>query len=173
MGTATCDGKYGREESLREENRKAHEEDERFRMTAVKAAGQVRQRAALRDRGVDRPVVASSCCPSGIFLTLMTVETLGQERMLLDLTAGGRLGADLVSQVVARSMPDMLPHRRRPSSGAAYQFYLRILARGVERFFPHGTGLVYLPRKRGGCSLSSKRSHAGIPSVAPDTRRTG
>ena len=32
------------EESLREENRKAHEEDERFRMTAVKAAGQVRQR---------------------------------------------------------------------------------------------------------------------------------
>ena len=28
------------EESLREENRKAHEEDERFRMTAVKAAGQ-------------------------------------------------------------------------------------------------------------------------------------
>ena len=26
----------------------------------------------------------------------MTVETLGQERMLLDLMAGGRLGADLV-----------------------------------------------------------------------------
>ena len=35
------------EESLREENRKAHEEDERFRMTAVKAAGQVRQRMRL------------------------------------------------------------------------------------------------------------------------------
>ena len=33
------------EESLREENRKAHEEDERFRMTAVKAAGQCVQRS--------------------------------------------------------------------------------------------------------------------------------
>ena len=34
--------------------------------------------------------------PERYILTLMTVETLGQERMLLDLMAGGRLGADLV-----------------------------------------------------------------------------
>lgn len=40
------------EESLREENRKAHEEDERFRMTAVKAAGQVRQRMRCATGGV-------------------------------------------------------------------------------------------------------------------------
>lgn len=40
------------EESLREENRKAHEEDERFRMTAVKAAGPGASAYALRDRGV-------------------------------------------------------------------------------------------------------------------------
>ena len=55
------------EESLREENRKAHEEDERFRMTAVKAAGQVRQRMRCATGESDESFVVSSCCPSGIF----------------------------------------------------------------------------------------------------------
>lgn len=55
------------EESLREENRKAHEEDERFRMTAVKAAGQVRQRMRCATGESMRSFVVSSCCPSGIF----------------------------------------------------------------------------------------------------------
>lgn len=55
------------EESLREENRKAHEEDERFRMTAVKAAGQVRQRMRCATGNRMRSFVVSSCCPSGIF----------------------------------------------------------------------------------------------------------
>lgn len=37
---------------LREENRRAHEEDERFRITAVKAAGPGASAYAQRDRGV-------------------------------------------------------------------------------------------------------------------------
>ena len=84
------------EESLREENRKAHEEDERFRMTAVKAAGQVRQRMRCATGESDEVIRRKFMLPERYILTLMTVETLGQERMLLDLMAGGRLGADLV-----------------------------------------------------------------------------
>jgi len=84
------------EESFREENRKAHEEDERFRMTAVKAAGQVRQRMRCATGESDEVIRRKFMLPERYILTLMTVETLGQERMLLDLMAGGRLGADLV-----------------------------------------------------------------------------
>lgn len=92
------------EESLREENRKAHEEDERFRMTAVKAAGQVRQRMRCATGESDEVIRRKFMLPERYILTLMTVETLGQERMLLDLMAGGRLGADLVL-CGRRSMP--------------------------------------------------------------------
>ena len=81
---------------LREENRRAHEEDERFRMTAVKAAGQVRQRMRCATGESDEVIRRKFMLPERYILTLMTVETLGQERMLLDLMAGGRLGADLV-----------------------------------------------------------------------------
>lgn len=73
------------EESLREENRKAHEEDERFRMTAVKAAGQVRQRMRCATGESDEVIRRKFMLPERYILTLMTVETLGQERMLLDL----------------------------------------------------------------------------------------
>ena len=79
---------------LREENRRAHEEDERFRMTAVKAAGQVRQRMRCATGESDEVIRRKFMLPERYILTLMTVETLGQERMLLDLMAGGRLGAD-------------------------------------------------------------------------------
>ena len=81
---------------LREENRRAHEEDERFRITAVKAAGQVRQRMRSATGESDEVIRRKFMLPERYILTLMTVETLGQERMLLDLMAGGRLGADLV-----------------------------------------------------------------------------
>ena len=93
------------EESLREENRKAHEEDERFRMTAVKAAGQVRQRMRCATGESDEVIRRKFMLPERYILTLMTVETLGQERMLLDLMAGGRLGADLVLSLIHISEP--------------------------------------------------------------------
>jgi hypothetical protein len=91
------------EESLREENRKAHEEDERFRMTAVKAAGQVRQRMRCATGESDEVIRRKFMLPERYILTLMTVETLGQERMLLDLMAGSVRTSCFA--VVVRSMP--------------------------------------------------------------------
>ena len=87
---------------LREENRRAHEEDERFRITAVKAAGQVRQRMRSATGESDEVIRRKFMLPERYILTLMTVETLGQERMLLDLMAGGRTSC---FAVVVRSMP--------------------------------------------------------------------
>ena len=142
---------------LREENRRAHEEDERFRMTAVKAAGQVRQRMRCATGESDEVIRRKFMLPERYILTLMTVETLGQERMLLDLMAGGRLGADLVLCGRRSFYADMLLRTPRPSSGAAYQFYLRILARGVERFFPHGRR-PGLPAPETGAGAACRRS---------------
>lgn len=143
---------------LREENRRAHEEDERFRITAVKAAGQVRQRMRSATGESDEVIRRKFMLPERYILTLMTVETLGQERMLLDLMAGGRLGADLVLCGRRSFYADMVAsHRPRPSSGAAHQFYLRILARGVERFFPHGRR-PGLPAPEMGAGAACRRS---------------
>lgn len=105
------------EESLREENRKAHEEDERFRMTAVKAAGQVRQRMRCATGESDEVIRRKFMLPERYILTLMTVETLGQERMLLDLMAGGRLGADLVLCGRRSFYADMLLRTARDYEG--------------------------------------------------------
>ena len=101
---------------LREENRRAHEEDERFRITAVKAAGQVRQRMRSATGESDEVIRRKFMLPERYILTLMTVETLGQER-------SARCGPRALrsSFVLCRYVAS---HRPRPSSGAAYQFYL-------------------------------------------------
>lgn len=146
------------EESLREENRKAHEEDERFRMTAVKAAGQVRQRMRCATGESDEVIRRKFMLPERYILTLMTVETLGQERMLLDLMAGGRLGADLVLCGRRSFYADMLLRTARDRRLALRtNFYLRILARGVERFFPHGRR-PGLPAPETGAGAACRRS---------------
>ena len=144
------------EESLREENRKAHEEDERFRMTAVKAAGQVRQRMRCATGESDEVIRRKFMLPERYILTLMTVETLGQERMLLDLMAGGRLGADLVLCGRRSFYADMLLRTARDRR-LALRTNLRILARGVERFFPHGRR-PGLPAPEMGAGAACRRS---------------
>ena len=138
------------EESLREENRKAHEEDERFRMTAVKAAGQVRQRMRCATGESDEVIRRKFMLPERYILTLMTVETLGQERMLLDLMAGGRLGADLVLCGRRSFYADMLLRTARDRRLALRtNFIYEYSPEELSAFFRMADGLVYLPRKRG------------------------
>ena len=151
------------EESLREENRKAHEEDERFRMTAVKAAGQVRQRMRCATGESDEVIRRKFMLPERYILTLMTVETLGQERMLLDLMAGGRLGADLVLCGRRSFYADMLLRTARDRRLALRtNFIYEYSPEELSAFFRMADGLVYLPRKA---------LYAGIPAVLSDTRR--
>ena len=160
------------EESLREENRKAHEEDERFRMTAVKAAGQVRQRMRCATGESDEVIRRKFMLPERYILTLMTVETLGQERMLLDLMAGGRLGADLVLCGRRSFYADMLLRTARDRRLALRtNFIYEYSPEELSAFFRMADGLVYLPRKRGRVQPVVEALYAGIPAVLSDTRR--
>ena len=135
---------------LREENRRAHEEDERFRITAVKAAGQVRQRMRSATGESDEVIRRKFMLPERYILTLMTVETLGQERMLLDLMAGGRLGADLVLCGRRSFYADMLLRTARDRRLALRtNFIYEYSPEELSAFFRMADGLVYLPRKRG------------------------
>ena len=161
------------EESLREENRKAHEEDERFRMTAVKAAGQVRQRMRCATGESDEVIRRKFMLPERYILTLMTVETLGQERMLLDLMAGGRLGADLVLCGRRSFYADMLLRTARDRRLALRtNFIYEYSPEELSAFFRMADGLVYLPRKRGRVQPVVEALYAGIPAVLSDTRLT-
>ena len=154
------------EESLREENRKAHEEDERFRMTAVKAAGQVRQRMRCATGESDEVIRRKFMLPERYILTLMTVETLGQERMLLDLMAGGRLGADLVLCGRRSFYADMLLRTARDRRLALRtNFIYEYSPEELSAFFRMADGLVYLPRKRGRVQPVVEALYAGIPAV--------
>ena len=160
------------EESLREENRKAHEEDERFRMTAVKAAGQVRQRMRCATGESDEVIRRKFMLPERYILTLMTVETLGQERMLLDLMAGGRLGADLVLCGRRSFYADMLLRTARDRRLALRtNFIYEYSPEELSAFFRMADGLVYLPRKWGRVQPVVEALYAGIPAVLSDTRR--
>ena len=157
---------------LREENRRAHEEDERFRMTAVKAAGQVRQRMRCATGESDEVIRRKFMLPERYILTLMTVETLGQERMLLDLMAGGRLGADLVLCGRRSFYADMLLRTARDRRLALRtNFIYEYSPEELSAFFRMADGLVYLPRKRGRVQPVVEALYAGIPAVLSDTRR--
>lgn len=156
------------EESLREENRKAHEEDERFRMTAVKAAGQVRQRMRCATGESDEVIRRKFMLPERYILTLMTVETLGQERMLLDLMAGGRLGADLVLCGRRSFYADMLLRTARDRRLALRtNFIYEYSPEELSAFFRMATAWFTCPGNGGGCSLSSKRSMPGFRPCSP------
>ena len=152
------------EESLREENRKAHEEDERFRM--------VRQRMRCATGESDEVIRRKFMLPERYILTLMTVETLGQERMLLDLMAGGRLGADLVLCGRRSFYADMLLRTARDRRLALRtNFIYEYSPEELSAFFRMADGLVYLPRKRGRVQPVVEALYAGIPAVLSDTRR--
>ena len=161
------------EESLREENRKAHEEDERFRMTAVKAAGQVRQRMRCATGESDEVIRRKFMLPERYILTLMTVETLGQERMLLDLMAGGRLGADLVLCGRRSFYADMLLRTARDRRLALRtNFIYEYSPEELSAFFPAWqTAWFTCPGKWGRVQPVVEALYAGIPAVLSDTRR--
>lgn len=169
------------EESLREENRKAHEEDERFRMTAVKAAGQVRQRMRCATGESDEVIRRKFMLPERYILTLMTVETLGQERMLLDLMAGGRLGADLVLCGRRSFYADMLLRTARDRRLALRtNFIYEYSPEELSAFFRMADGLVYLPPEMGAgaaCRRSALCRDSGralrYPPQSADCRRCG
>ena len=154
------------EESLREENRKAHEEDERFRMTAVKAAGQVRQRMRCATGESDEVIRRKFMLPERYILTLMTVETLGQERMLLDLMAGGRLGADLVLCGRRSFYADMLLRTARDRRLALRtNFIYEYSPEELSAFFRMADGLVYLPRKWGRLTAGDAARYIACPEL--------
>ena len=110
--------------------------------------------------------------PERYILTLMTVETLGQERMLLDLMAGGRLGADLVLCGRRSFYADMLLRTARDRRLALRtNFIYEYSPEELSAFFRMADGLVYLPRKRGRVQPVVEALYAGIPAVLSDTRR--
>lgn len=153
---------------LREENRRAHEEDERFRITAVKAAGQVRQRMRSATGESDEVIRRKFMLPERYILTLMTVETLGQERMLLDLMAGGRLGADLVLCGRRSFYADMLLRTARDRRLALRtNFIYEYSPEELSAFSAWQTAWFTCPGNGGGCSLSSKRSMPGFRPCSP------
>lgn len=158
--------------SLREEKRRKHEEDERFRMAAVKTVEEVQQRMRKASKESDEFVRRKYMLPERYILTLMTVETLGQERMLLDLMSSGRLGADLVICGRRTFYSDMLLRTARNRRLALRtNFIYEYSAEELSAFCRMADGMVYLPQKKGRVQPVIEAIYAGIPVVLTDTRR--
>lgn len=160
------------ETSLREEKRRKHEEDERFRLAAVKAVEEVQQRMRKASKESDEFIRRKYMLPQRYILTLMTVETLGQERMLLDLMSSGRLGTDLVICGRRTFYSDtMLRTARNRRLALRTNFIYEYSAEELSAFCRMADGMVYLPRKKGRVQPVIEAIYAGIPVVLTDTRR--
>ena len=142
-------------------------------MTAVKAAGQVRQRMRCATGESDEVIRRKFMLPERYILTLMTVETLGQERMLLDLMAGGRLGADLVLCGRRSFYADMLLRTARDRRLALRtNFIYEYSPEELSAFFRMADGLgLPAPGNGGRVQPVVEALYAGIPAVLSDTRR--
>lgn len=156
---------------LRDERRRAFDEDEFLRCSAVQAADRIRRRpfAAPSD---DEAIRRKYMLPERYVLTLMTAETFGQELLLLDLMERGRLAVDLVICGRRSFYSDgLLRAARRRRLAQRTNFIYEYTPDELGAFCRMADGMVYLPAGREHVQPVVEAVCAGTPVILSDTRR--
>lgn len=158
-------------ETLRNERRRAFDEDEFLRCSAVQAVERIGRRRAAAPAD-DETVRRKYMLPARYVLTLMTPETFGQELLLLDLMERGRLAADLV--ICGRRSfysEGLLRAARRRRLALRTNFIYEYTPDELGAFCRMAGGMVYLPAGREHVQPVIEAVCAGTPVILSDTRR--